>query len=55
MEKKIRRFISRLQYISNREDIKMSEHKKVGEIKGLKFIGGQITSRIQADEGHCNA
>lgn len=28
----------------------MSEHKKVGEIKGLKFIGGQITSRIQADE-----
>lgn len=28
----------------------MSEHKRIGDIKGLTFIGGQITSRIQADE-----
>ena len=32
------------------EDIKMNKQVKLSDIKGLSFIGGQITSRIEADE-----
>ena len=32
------------------EDIKMNKQTKLSDIKGLSFIGGQITSRIEADE-----
>ena len=32
------------------EDVKMNKHIKLSEIKGLSFIGGQITSRIEVNE-----
>lgn len=37
-------------HINLMEDIKMNKQIRLSEIKGLTFIGGQITSRIEADD-----
>ena len=37
-------------YISKKGDIVLKELLKIGEIKGLELIGGQITARIEAKD-----
>ncbi len=37
-------------YIKQRKDIIMKNQIKLSDVKGLAFIGGQITSRIEANE-----
>lgn len=36
-------------HINHRKDISMNKQMTIGDIKGLTFVGGQITSRIEAN------